>query len=157
MSRKPIKFHFPGHERIIVTERRAREPDPLPEAPQGYVSKFVFKNLDQAYTTVAEQRVREPDLKPEVKLESEPIRQQADDPAPVLILDKVPMNGTTNHRLQTRLMGVAQNGKNVMIPLSLLNKIEDYLIKLNLPEGHELRCEHCDILWAISVKKQKLA
>ena len=46
--------------------------------------------------------------------------------------------------------------KNVMIPISLLEKIVEFLDSLELPEYHELRCDYCDILWALRVKKQKL-
>jgi hypothetical protein len=47
-------------------------------------------------------------------------------------------------------------GNNVMIPLSLLDRIVDLLDDLNLPEYHELRLEYCQILWALRIKKQKL-
>ena len=47
-------------------------------------------------------------------------------------------------------------GKNVMIPLDLLDRIIELLVDINLPEYHELRYEYCEILWALKVKKQKL-
>ena len=47
-------------------------------------------------------------------------------------------------------------GKNVMIPLSLLDRIIDFLIEFDLSEYHELRYEYCDILWALRVKKQRI-
>ena len=46
--------------------------------------------------------------------------------------------------------------KNVMIPLSLLDRIIGLLNDIDLSEYHELRYEYCDILWALKVKKQKL-
>jgi hypothetical protein len=47
-------------------------------------------------------------------------------------------------------------GKNVMIPLSLLDCIIQFLIELDLSEYHELRYEYCEILWALRVKKQRI-
>ena len=47
-------------------------------------------------------------------------------------------------------------GKNVMIPLSLLESVIEFLDVLNLSEYHEFRYEYCNILWALRVKKQKL-
>jgi hypothetical protein len=47
-------------------------------------------------------------------------------------------------------------GKNVMIPLSLLDAVVELLEELNPPEYHELRYEYCKILWLLTVKKQKL-
>ena len=47
-------------------------------------------------------------------------------------------------------------GKNVMIPLSLLDAAIEFLEELDLSEYHELRYEYCQILWALTVKKQKL-
>jgi hypothetical protein len=47
-------------------------------------------------------------------------------------------------------------GKNVMIPLSLLDRMIELLDCLALPEYHELRYDCCDILWALKVKKQKI-
>ena len=47
-------------------------------------------------------------------------------------------------------------GKNVLIPLSLLERIVDLLVSLDLPEYHEFRREYGDILWALRIKKQKL-
>ena len=46
--------------------------------------------------------------------------------------------------------------KNVMIPLSLLDRIIEFLEELILSEYHELRFEYCEILWALQVKKQKI-
>ena len=45
--------------------------------------------------------------------------------------------------------------KNVMIPLSVLDRLIELLDDIDLPEYHELRYEYCDILWALKVKKQK--
>ena len=47
-------------------------------------------------------------------------------------------------------------GKNVMIPLSLLESIIEFLDVLDLPEYHELRYEYSEILWALRTKKQKI-
>jgi hypothetical protein len=47
-------------------------------------------------------------------------------------------------------------GKNVMIPLSLLEGIIEFLDELNLSEYHELRWEYGEILWALKTKKQKI-
>jgi hypothetical protein len=47
-------------------------------------------------------------------------------------------------------------GTNVLIPLSLLDRMIDFLACLDLPEYHELRYEYGDILWALRVKKQKI-
>jgi hypothetical protein len=47
-------------------------------------------------------------------------------------------------------------GKNVMIPLFLLDRIIELLVELDLSEYHELRYEYCEILWALRVKKQRL-
>lgn len=46
--------------------------------------------------------------------------------------------------------------KNVMIPLSLLDRIIELLNDIDLCEYHELRYDYCAILWALKVKKQKL-
>jgi hypothetical protein len=43
-----------------------------------------------------------------------------------------------------------------MIPLSLLNRIVDFLVCLDLPEHNDLRFEHGEILWALRAKKDKL-
>ncbi len=53
-------------------------------------------------------------------------------------------------------MGMFMDGKNVMIPLSLLNSMIEFLDELDLSEYHELRWEYCEILWALKIKKQKL-
>lgn len=47
--------------------------------------------------------------------------------------------------------------KNVMIPLFLLDRIIEFLVELDLSEYHELRYEYCEILWALRLKKQRLA
>jgi len=46
--------------------------------------------------------------------------------------------------------------KNVLIPLSLLNCIIEFLIELDLSEYHELRYEYCEILWVLNLKKQRI-
>ena len=46
--------------------------------------------------------------------------------------------------------------QNVMIPLSLLDRIIELLDVLEPPEYHEIRYEYGDILWALKVKKQKI-
>ena len=46
--------------------------------------------------------------------------------------------------------------KNIMIPMSLLESIIEFLDELDLSECHELRYEYCHILWALKVKKQKI-
>jgi hypothetical protein len=43
-----------------------------------------------------------------------------------------------------------------MIPISLFDSIIEFLEDFNLSEYHELRCDYCDILWALQVKKQKI-
>lgn len=53
-------------------------------------------------------------------------------------------------------MGMFMAGKNVMIPLSLLDSMIEFLDELDLSEYHELRWEYCEILWALKIKKQKL-
>jgi len=47
-------------------------------------------------------------------------------------------------------------GKNIMIPLSLLDQIIEFMQELDLSEYHPLRYEYCEILWALRVKKQKI-
>jgi hypothetical protein len=47
-------------------------------------------------------------------------------------------------------------GKNVMIPLYLLERTIALLDDLALSETHELRYDYCEILWALRVKKQKI-
>ena len=47
-------------------------------------------------------------------------------------------------------------GKNVMIPLLLLDAVIELLEDLDPPEYHELRYEYCKILWLLTVKRQKL-
>ncbi len=47
-------------------------------------------------------------------------------------------------------------GKNVVIPLSLLECMIEFMDELDLSEYHELRWEYCEILWALRVKKHKL-
>jgi len=46
--------------------------------------------------------------------------------------------------------------KNVLIPLSLLERIIEFLEQREFPECHALFCDHCDILWTLKVKMQKL-
>jgi len=47
-------------------------------------------------------------------------------------------------------------GKNVVIPLFLLDRIIELLDALEPSEYHELRYEYGEIRWALKVKKQKL-
>ena len=47
-------------------------------------------------------------------------------------------------------------GKNVLIPLSLLNSLIEFLNELDLSEYHELSWEYGQLLWALEMKKQKL-
>ena len=46
--------------------------------------------------------------------------------------------------------------QNVMIPLSLLDRIIELLQELDLSEHHTLSLEYGEILWALRVKKQKI-
>lgn len=47
-------------------------------------------------------------------------------------------------------------GKNVMIPVSLFERIIDLLVCLEPSEYHELCYEYGNILWMLRVKQQKL-
>ena len=48
-------------------------------------------------------------------------------------------------------------GKNVMIPLSLLNQIINLLEHWDISDyGYPLRDEYGSVLWALNIKKQKL-
>ena len=47
--------------------------------------------------------------------------------------------------------------ENVMVPLSLLNRIIEFLQELSaIPKTHPLGYERDDILWALNEKKHKL-
>ena len=46
--------------------------------------------------------------------------------------------------------------KNVMIPLSLLDRIVELLDDWEPPEYHASRYDYCNILWALRVKQQKI-
>ena len=47
-------------------------------------------------------------------------------------------------------------GKNVMIPLFLLDRIIELLRDLKPPEYHESCFDYYEVMWALEVKKQKL-
>jgi len=46
--------------------------------------------------------------------------------------------------------------KNIMLPLSLLERVIDLLECLEVSKLHELHYDYCDILWTLKVKMQKL-
>ena len=46
--------------------------------------------------------------------------------------------------------------QNVMLPLSLVDQMIEFLEELDLSEYHPLRYDYGNILWALNVKKQKL-
>ncbi len=48
--------------------------------------------------------------------------------------------------------------KNVMLPLSLMERIIVFMERLDVSDyGYQLRDEYYDLLWALRVKKEKLA